>query len=174
MNKIILICILALVTGKSFGQDIPSDYPLLTKIDKQDGLPSEILVDSTISYLAILYELKPSYVEVYSTENWERIQTVKFKKPAYLFSSYFSLNNELYIAHSKNKYRKVNLQTNETTDLDCSETPHGCYYFDELNTKMKLFEETKTVQISNEKYILISNPSGIKIYLNKKQYDLQH
>lgn len=153
---------------------VPSNFKLVVTLDKpiniKEGLPGEILIDSTNTYFIISYDYNPSYLDVYAMKEWKLLKRLTIPKYTYLFGSYFYLkDNAVYVNYGgvlREKYTKIDLNEFTQTEVPCENTPRGCFY--STHEKLKSDFRNNGVAISTRgSYIIKYNSNKTEVYLKK-------
>jgi len=171
MKKTLTILLLLVVfLSKVNGQVIPDNYKFLVRLDIPTdlkwGIPSEILIDSTNNYFVIAYDYRPTYLDFYRLDSWEKIKRVKLGWFTYLDNSYFDKKtNSFYIDKGwfKNNYVKVDAKTFEKKGISCKKTPQGCDYDRQVEKESNYFGNTAIIK--NERYIIKYTDTEVEVYL---------
>lgn len=177
MKKTLTILLLLVVfLSKVNGQVIPDNYKLLVKLDiPKDlkwGIPSEIILDSVNNYFVIAFDYRPTYLDFYKLDSWEKINRLKLGWFTYLDNSYFDeKTNSFYIDKGwfRNNFVKVDAKTFDKKGISCKKTPRGCDNEKFVDTKTEYFG--RTTLINNEWYIIKYDEAVIEVYL-KEYYSL--
>ncbi len=162
-------------TSKLRSQELPQNYEHLGNIPWPSSIDVEylgdILVDTTLGYLAIRFDRKPAYVQIYSTKFWNLQNTIKIKGYAHLPSSYFDpYEKTLLIDLLKNsgKYLQVDLVTYEQRLVDCEYIAVDCDYLPETHKTVEVNEDEEgwILYTQTDNYCLVVlEDYSIDIYL---------
>lgn len=174
MKKIIITsAIFVLIFFDSIGQINTDNYQLIKKIDRplelKWGIPSEIMIDSTLRILVIAYDYNPTYLDFFDIDNWEKISQVKIRGYTTLDLSYFDLdNNCVYIEKGKIRYNyiKVDLSDFSTTKVNRNQTHDNCNGCSVTSDIRHYDEQSKTTTITRDWYALCFNEKMTEIYLS--------
>ena len=135
MKEYFIVFILVCITFfRGYGQEIPPEYKHLITLPKPKGLkkgvPGEIVIDTTNQLIAIEYDYKPTFIEIYSMNDFRTAKRVKISGWTYLDNSYFSEDGKsLYLDNGKTKsFTKIDLKTLKKTKIACENLPKGCYF----------------------------------------------
>ena len=161
MKKIIPLLVFVLIANSLLSQRAPEGYTLKKIIQAKDlmvGAPENILFNEKLGHAIIsYYDGKKSYLAVYETENWERVNQIEVSNKIYLGQSHFDCDNEelLYgdYGSSKPKYYTFNILSDYKEKTKNKDLPSDeCGYV--FKGSPKLREQTFRVK---EKFILILN-----------------
>jgi hypothetical protein len=171
---IIYILTISLSLGTCLGQVDFKKYELFKKLgvaeDLKWGIPSEIMIDSTLGLFVIAYDYNPTYLDFYDFNNWKNISRVEIKGYTSFDSSYFNPSDScLYVdrGRNKNKYIKIELTDYSTSKIDCQITPKGCDYGNIIVSKIHYDEKTQLTIRDKEWYVLKYDDSMTEIYIAK-------
>ena len=116
--------------------EIPKGYRWQHRIKGPEYKNSEVLelaVDEYGNYLVATFRGEKSsfvYLYVYNLYTWDEKYKVKLNdNRCELYNSYFDEEGEYFYINTdvfRNKFKKINLATNEIEEVPCSATPKGC------------------------------------------------
>lgn len=182
MKRVIsLITLLFLIVGYSYSQTKPIEIPekgyrfqhrIKGPMYKKSRI-LELMVDEYGNYLVATYRgEKASYVYliIYNLYTWEEKYKIKLDdNRCELYNSTFDESGDFFYVNYdiyRNKFKEINLKTEEIREVDCTITPKGCSKIEPQIYKVEAY----TI---GDNYYLYRDPkfeNYIKILVKKQMY----
>lgn len=137
ISALILSCIqFAQAQGNIMPFEVPSGYRFQHRIKGPEFKHSEVLelmVDEYGNYLVATFRGEKSsfvYLYIYNLYTWDEKYKIKLNdNRCELYNSFFDEEGQYFYVNYdvfRNKFKKINLETNEIEEVPCSATPKGC------------------------------------------------
>lgn len=172
MKKIFTLLAFIVLTFNSFGQTIPDGFVLKKVIQARDlvvGSPSSILFNESLSHMVISYDAKPTFLAVYETEKWERVNMIEIKEHLYLGQSYMDCeNNELLYGDYGNnnpQFYTINILSDYASKTPKKDVPtQKCGYAFQGETKLR----EQIFNVKDTFYVVVNFPKKTVQVFGKK------
>lgn len=106
--------------------------------------------------LVISYAENPTSIVIYEIGTWERKGVYKvIGNGLEINSSYFSTDGKLlYVKYDRfsPNFKVIDFKTGYVKKIDCSKTPHGCYYEEAIQDKRDIYTKNKKYYITVSKF----------------------
>ncbi len=156
--------------------EIPTGYRFQHRIKGPEYKHSEVLelmVDEYGNYLVATFRGEKSsfvYLYVYNLYTWDEKYKIKLNdNRCELYNSFFDEDGDYFYVNYdiyRNKFKKIDLRTNEITEVSCSETPKGCKKIEPQLYRVDAYTIGDIYFIFRDDKFL----NYIKIYVKKELY----
>lgn len=172
MKKYGFCLLLLLFFSPLWAQKIPDNFKLEKIIQARDllvGHPNAVLMSGDLKHLIISYDHQPTYLHVYETVHWERVNQIEVSGALYLGQSYMDCEQPelLYgdYGHHKPKFYGINILSDYKEKIKPKDLPTAtCGYA--FVGKSKLREQVFRIQ---DRFILVVNypQKAIQVFVKK-------
>lgn len=172
MKKTIIFLFLNIFSSSLFAQKIPEDFVLKKIIQAKElmvGSPSSILFNESLSHMMISYDAKPTFLAVFETENFEKVNQIEVEGYLYLGQSFTDCDNNelLYGDYGKNnpQFYTINMLSDYIDKTKSKDVPTSkCGHAFQGLTKLR--EQTFYVE---DKFIVVVNfpKKTVQVFVKK-------
>lgn len=130
----------------------------------------EIMVDKYNNYMVATFraeKLSHTYLRIYRLYSWEELVSIRMNdRRIELYNSTFDPDGNYFFANTdiyRNRYKKIDINTKEVEEVDCSVVPNGCVKIEPRQYLTEAYTENNHYYIySPERY-----PNSILILRSK-------
>jgi len=170
--KLFAFLLLVIIQNNLFAQKIPEGYVQAKIIQAKDlmiGSPSNILFNEKLTHMVISYDSKPTYLHVFETKNWKRVNQIEVPGMLYLGQSVMDCDDDeiLYgdYGNNKPKFYTINILSDYREKAKKNEVPtETCGHVFEGSSKRR----EQTFRVKDKFIVVLNHPNKTVQILVKK------
>jgi hypothetical protein len=170
--KLFVLLLFALIQNNLFAQKIPEGYVQAKIIQAKDlmiGSPTNILFNEELTHMIISYDSKPTYLRVFETQTWKKVNEIEIPGILYLGQSIMDCDDDeiLYgdYGNNKPKFYAINILSDYREKAKKNKMPtETCGHVFQGNTKRR----EQTFRVKDKFIVVLNHPNRTIQILVKK------
>jgi outer membrane protein OmpA-like peptidoglycan-associated protein len=135
-----------------------------------DTKVSEIKIEEQHSSVVVGYrDRRTMYVAIFRMGSWDKVGEYRIGEVGELHSSYFNETGTEYFVNIdpyKLIFKRINLETQETEDVQCNQTPKGCYTIERRMPSMRVFNSDRSFLFTRDE----GHQNDILVYMEEIRF----